>query len=97
MVKIADKFYLVETKAERDMNNTNVKQKRLATLDWIGKVNELKPEDRMNCTWYYVLLGERTFYDFSNKEATTEEVLQYALMTKDKVESRLTGFMEQDS
>jgi type III restriction enzyme len=61
MVKIGNKIYLVETKAERDLNNQNVKSKRLATIDWTDKINELKPEDRMNCTWYYVLLRKKTF------------------------------------
>ena len=82
MVKIGDKIYIVETKAERDLNNINVKQKRLATIDWIDKVNELQPENRMNCTWNYVLLGESTFYGMSEKGATTQEILEYARLTK---------------
>lgn len=74
MVRIGDKIYLVETKAERDLSSVNIKQKRLATLDWIDKINEVKPEDRMNCTWIYVLLGESTFYGMSEKGATTQEI-----------------------
>lgn len=77
------------------MNNINVKQKRLATLDWISKVNELKAEERMGCTWHYVLLGERTFYEFSGKGATTEEILKYTLLTKDKVEGKLAAFVNE--
>jgi len=92
MVKIGDKLYLVETKAERDMNNINVKQKRLATIDWVGKVNELKPEDRMNCTWNYVLLGEGTFYGMSEKGATTQEILEYARLTKAKIKGTLGDY-----
>lgn len=95
MVRIGSNLYIVETKAERDLNNVNVKQKRLATIDWIDKVNELQPQDRMGCTWHYVLLGERTFYDFSSKGATTEEILKYALMTREKAEGKLTGFMDE--
>jgi hypothetical protein len=34
-IAIEDKTYLVETKAERDLKDVNVKQKRLAALDWI--------------------------------------------------------------
>jgi len=92
MVKIGDKIFLVETKAERDMNNINVKQKRLATIDWIEKVNELKPEDRMNCTWNYVLLGENTFYGMSEKGATTQEILEYAILTKAKIKGTLGDY-----
>lgn len=92
IVKIRDKIYLVETKAERDLNNINVKQKRLATIDWVSKVNELKSEDRMGCTWSYVLLGERTFYGMSAKGATTEEILEYAKLTKAKVKGTLSDY-----
>lgn len=89
IVKIEDKMYLVETKAERDLKDVNVKQKRLAALDWIDKINELKPEDRMNCVWSYVLLGENTFYGMSQKGAETSEILEYAMLTKAQVRGTL--------
>lgn len=92
IVRIGDNIFLVETKAERDLNNINVKQKRLATIDWIDKVNELKPEDRMNCAWNYVLLGESTFYGMSEKGATTQEILEYAKLTKAKIKGTLGDF-----
>src|SRR3989344_3159073 len=60
IVRIADGVYLVETKAEGDVSNVNVKQKRIATLDWVAKVNEIRPEQRMKCVWHYVLLGQNT-------------------------------------
>ncbi|MBE3094106.1 MAG: DEAD/DEAH box helicase family protein [Actinobacteria bacterium] len=89
MVKIGDNIFLVETKAERDMSSVNVKQKRLATIDWIDKVNDLKPEDRLNCMWSYVLLGENTFYRMSEQGGTTQEILDYAKLTKSKVKGTL--------
>jgi len=89
MVKIGNKIYLVETKAERDLNNQNVKSKRLATIDWTDKINELKPVDRMDCAWSYVLLGENTFYSMSEKGANTEEILEYAKLTKAKIKGTL--------
>ncbi len=93
VVRIKNKVYLVETKAQKDMNNPNVKQKRLATVEWVNKVNELKPEDRMNCTWHYVLLGEKTFYEMKDKEASTEDILEYAKMTRAKIEGTLEDFI----
>ncbi|MCH7649302.1 MAG: hypothetical protein IIA83_11955 [Thaumarchaeota archaeon] len=94
IVKIGNKMFLVETKAERDLNNQNVKSKRLATIDWIDKINELNPEDRMGCSWSYVLLGENTFYSMSKKGATTEEILEYAKLTKAKIKGTLGDFLE---
>ena len=95
LVRIGNNVYVVETKAERDLSSVNVRQKRLAALERIEKFNELPAQDRMNCVWHYVLLGERTFYDFSSKGATTEEIFKYTLMTRDKVEGKLPGFMDQ--
>ena len=46
----------------------------------------------MNCTWKYVLLGEKTFYAMSDKGATTSEILEYNLMSKSKVKGTLTRF-----
>ncbi|MGI0060819.1 MAG: DEAD/DEAH box helicase family protein [Nitrosotalea sp.] len=89
MIRIGNKIYLVETKAEKDLNNQNVKSKRLATIDWTDKINELKSDDRMDCTWNYVLLGENTFYSMSEKGASTEEILEYAKLTKAKVKGTL--------
>ena len=89
VVKIGDKIYLVETKAERDLDERNVQSKRIATIDWVNKINELKPEDKMNCIWHYVLLGEKTFYGMSEKGATTQEILEYAKMTKAKIKGTL--------
>ena len=89
MVRIKDKIYIVETKAQSNLNNPNVKYKRLATIDWINKVNELNPEDRMESTWSYVLLGEQTFHNMAERGATTEEILEYAKMTKARIKGTL--------
>jgi type III restriction enzyme len=83
VVRIDDKIYIVETKAQKDVNNPNVKQKRLAAVDWIDKVNELKPEDRMNCTWHYTLLGDDIFYMLKDEGALTSEILEYAKMDEE--------------
>ncbi len=92
MVKIGNVMYVVETKAEKDVNSPNVKLKQISTIDWINKINDLDEEKRMSCTWKYVLLGEYTFYSMSDKGATTEEILEYNLMSKSKLKGTLTRF-----
>jgi len=82
IVKIGEKIFIVETKADRDLNNQNVLSKRLATVDWIDKVNQLNSDDRMGCVWSYVLLGENTFYGMRDKGADLLEILNYATRTK---------------
>ena len=93
IVRMDKQIYLVETKSDRDLNNQNVKSKRLAAIDWVDKVNELKPEDRMNSTWSYVLLGQETFYSMSKQGATTEEILEYAKLNKSKVKGTLREYV----
>ena len=93
IVKIGKDIYLVETKAEKDLDDKNVLSKRKATIDWAEKVNELKPEDKMDCIWHYVLLGEKTFYSMSEKGATTKEILEYVKLTKAKVKGTLGDYL----
>lgn len=59
IVKISYQIYLVETKAEKDLDNENVLSKEKSALSWIKKINSLKPEDRMHCIWYYVTFGRK--------------------------------------
>ena len=88
-----------ETPTEKELKEktkniiTGVKAARGVTIDWIDKVNELKPEDRMNCTWNYVLLGESTFYGMSEKGATTQEILEYARRTKAMIKGTLGDYV----
>ena len=82
IVKIGEKIFIVETKADRDLKQPDVLSKRLATIDWIEKVNQLNSDDRMSCVWSYVLLGENTFYGMRDKGADLLEILNYATRTK---------------
>ena len=62
-------------------------------MDWVDKINDLNPENRMNCKWSYALLGESTFYGMSEKGATTQEILDYAILTKAKIKGTLGEFV----
>jgi type III restriction enzyme len=93
IIRACDQIYLVETKSERDMSNKNVQNKRLAAIDWIDKVNELEPRERMNCNWSYVLLSQNTFEQMKKQGATTCEILEYAKLTKAKVRGTLGDYM----
>ncbi|MCL5090116.1 MAG: DEAD/DEAH box helicase family protein [Candidatus Marsarchaeota archaeon] len=93
IVKLVDNIYIVETKADSNLSNQDVKSKRLATIDWIDKINELEPEYRANCEWHYVLLGEKTFYSMKEQGATTEEILEYAKLNKSKIKGTLREYV----
>ncbi|MFZ3071762.1 MAG: restriction endonuclease subunit R, partial [Thermodesulfobacteriota bacterium] len=89
IVKIGASIYLVETKAQKDVKDPNVRQKELGALDRLKKINELKPEDRMDCEWIYALLGETTFYSMRDRGASIREILEFSKLTKERITGRL--------
>jgi type III restriction enzyme len=78
LVRCGDGIYLVETKAQGQVNTTNVKRKKRAAVAWCDKINGLTPEQRQNALWYYVLLGEQVFYEWRNKGASLKATLDFA-------------------
>ena len=89
IVKTADKIYIIETKAERDLSDPNVKQKQMATLDWVRRINELNSDDRMDRVWEYILLGENHFYGLSGNGASIDEICQLAKIRPEQVMGKL--------
>jgi type III restriction enzyme len=78
LVKCGDNIYLLETKAQGQVNTPNVKRKKRAAVSWCDKINTLAPEQRGNAEWHYVLLGEDVFYDWRDKGASVRDMLDYA-------------------
>ena len=68
------KVYLIETKGNDKLFDKNVRQKQTATVEWIRKINELKPEERMFREWEYVLISEDNFYGLSANGATVTDI-----------------------
>ncbi len=89
LVKTDKKIYVVETKSDKDLQDPNVQQKQVATLDWIKRINELKPEDRMDREWEYILLGQNHFYGLKDNGASIEEILDLAKVTKAAAKGKL--------
>jgi type III restriction enzyme len=89
LVKLPDRMYVVETKAQNDIRNENVLQKERGALDWIKHVNECQAEDRDNREWVYVILDENTFYSLRDRGASIQEILEYGKLTRQVVEREL--------
>lgn len=81
IVATAEKIYLIETKGDDKINDANVRQKQTATVEWIKKINALKPSDRMNRIWEYALVGESVFYSLSESGATITDICDYCKVT----------------
>ena len=69
-------IYIIETKGQEQVHNKNVRQKQLATVEWCKKINQLRPSDRMNRTWEYILLGEIDFDSLKRNGATITEICE---------------------
>ena len=54
----------------------NVRQKQTAAVEWCRKINELKPEERMDREWEYVLISEDNFYGLSANGATISDICE---------------------
>ncbi|MGH6801603.1 MAG: hypothetical protein ACRECZ_09355 [Methylocella sp.] len=71
-------IYLVETKAEGQVNNPNVTHKKRAAVAWCDRINTLDPPQRSNAECRNVLLGEQVFYDWRDKGASISDILNYS-------------------
>ena len=78
LLRTADAVYLVETKAQRDVNSPNVQRKLKAAQTWCERINALPSQHRSELPWHYVLLGEEMFKDWRNKGARLAELLAFA-------------------
>lgn len=91
LIRMTDKYYVVETKADNALSEENVKQKRKAAMDWAGKLNELPAETRDSREWRYVLLGENTFYTLHSNGASIRDILERAALTQEKFNQTVMG------
>ncbi|MBR5237286.1 MAG: DEAD/DEAH box helicase family protein [Paludibacteraceae bacterium] len=87
MVCTKDKIFILETKSNRDIKDVNVRRKRIASIEWCKKINQLKAEDRMNREWEYLLLSEDNFYSYYQNGATFEDIARLSKVSL----SSLTG------
>ena len=85
LVATKQKIYLIETKGNDHIHDRNVKQKQIATIEWIRKINNLPPTERMDREWEYVLLDEDTFYGLSANGATITDICDIAKVSLGQV------------
>ena len=77
LVRAAGNIYLVETKAQQQVNHPNVQRKLKAAATWCERTNALPAEQRGECTWHYALLGESLFHDWHQQGARLAELLAF--------------------
>lgn len=77
IVGTKDKIYLIETKGNDKIFDSNVRRKQKATVEWTKKINALPAEERMGKEWQYVLISEDNFYGLSANHATLTDICDH--------------------
>jgi type III restriction enzyme len=84
VVKTADKMYLVETKADRDLDKPATAIKAKAAQSWCRSTSMAQPPIAQPTTWEYLLLSESVVK--ANSGLSFEALIPLArTMTKDVV------------
>jgi type III restriction enzyme len=78
LVRTGEAIYLVETKAQKDVNHPDVQRKLKAAQTWCERISALPAEHRQGLPWHYVLLGEAIFHDWHGNGGSLAELLQFA-------------------
>ena len=86
LVRTSTGIYLTETKAQSMLTQADVVRKQRAAVAWCERVNSLPPQQRGEREWSYCLLGEGVFYQFRDKGAAMEEILQFS-----RVRAKIAG------
>ena len=89
MVRTDTHIYIIETKAQDQIHNKNVRQKQLATVEWCKKINQLPSAYRMDREWEYVLLGETNFDSLRRNGATIAEICEIHKVSESAVKGEL--------
>ena len=89
MVRTKACIYIVETKADKDITDANVRQKQKATLGFIAQLNGLNPDMRNNKEWKYLLLSDAKFYMLSKNGASFEDIAKVSELSKAVVSGNL--------
>ncbi len=78
LVRTAEKVYLVETKAQGQLNHPNIQRKLKAATAWCERINGLGAEQRSGRIWSYALVGETIFHEWRSKGGRMIEMLEFA-------------------
>ncbi len=69
LVRTYEAIYLVETKAQGQVTTPNVQRKLKAAVAWCDRINGLDEAQRSGLPWHYVMIDDKTLYDWQSKGA----------------------------
>ena len=78
IVETAENIFIIETKADTNLKNANVKQKQKATVDFVRRLNNLDENLRDFKKWEYLLVGETQFHTLRKSGADINDIANSA-------------------
>lgn len=89
MVETATQVLLIETKADRDVEQSDVQKKKAAAADWCRRINALPSQQRRNREWDYLLVSESLWSEMQTAHGTLSDLCARARWTVELAEERL--------
>ncbi len=74
LVETDEKVFIIETKASKNLDSSNVLQKKKAAIDYVNRINHLNSDLRDNKKWEYLLVGENEFYALESSGADIDDI-----------------------
>ena len=78
VVRVSDRVYLVETKAQQQILHPNVQRKLRAAAAWCERINAIPGDLRNGLEWHYALVGEDVFFEWRQRGARLADLLDFA-------------------
>ncbi|MFA5590844.1 MAG: DEAD/DEAH box helicase family protein [Lysobacteraceae bacterium] len=78
VVRVSDRVYLVETKAQQQILHPNVQRKLRAAAAWCERINAVPGDLRNGLEWHYALVGEDVFFEWRQRGARLADLLDFA-------------------
>ena len=82
LVRTAERIYLVETKAQSALSDTNVQRKKRSAVSWVDSVNKLEASQRSDRTWHYALAGESALTSYRKNNGSASDFLATCVLAE---------------
>jgi type III restriction enzyme len=91
IIKTRLKNFLLETKAEKDIDSANVAVKARAAIAWCEQASIVQPPENSNqpSEWEYLILSDNTFH--RNRGLGFEAILPFCRNTRDAIIAKAQG------
>lgn len=85
LVQLGNRVYMIETKADNQLQATNVQRKRRAAAEWCQRVSQASGQ-----VWEYIIVGESLFYSLTRNGATFVDLCEQCKFSSAMAQGRLS-------